>query len=413
MAFRRLERFWSCLETIPGLSLILEDWQSELGEDFFFATPFLQPTLAQARTYPCPRTTTHGCRRDIRERSSGNFVAFCSLPSKRCSTVSVEESQLVLHGLRTQVLCRRIASAFELEENVAPEALDDRTWSIGVCTDPSGDRWPVYLAVPQSTDELRRFVVELLATKPRPFLLMTPTQLYWDARTTDLLQKYGSCQLTLQEQLEVNQDSEFVANLDLRKLFTNPEDGPTIEKSDEYVFRRKAQYWEVIYDEKKAHMRDSKGMRCLSILLHNPGKTFNSLALNSATSRKPGSLQELVQDGLPRQERTGIEYLREQRKNLTFQIEEADRNNDFGAERLRSDLAEVTKELLSSVGPHGQPRLTHDVKKRAYDNVAKAMRAARESIASDIPAFEAHLKSALQTGVDWCYRQEAAVHWLD
>jgi hypothetical protein len=56
-----------------------------------------------------------------------------------------------------------------------------------------------------------------------------------------------------------------------------------------HIFRREGEYWTIVYAGVVCRLRDAKGLRCLAILLTNPGVRIAALALLVGTRLRAGT----------------------------------------------------------------------------------------------------------------------------
>jgi non-specific serine/threonine protein kinase len=92
-------------------------------------------------------------------------------------------------------------------------------------------------------------------------------------------------------------------------------------------------------------------------------------------------------------------------EEIREEIEEADVHGDIGrAERARSELEQLTRQLAEAVGIGGRERRAADAAERARLNVTRAIRAVVGRIGLVNPALARHLDSSVVTGRFCCYQ---------
>jgi hypothetical protein len=163
---------------------------------------------------------------------------------------------------------------------------------------------------------------------------------------------------------------------------------------------------------------DSKGLHCIARLLAEPDRELHVL--------------ELVQDGtaLPATPRTESEGLdgeesgslmlddqarrayRERIADLRAELEEAERFSDSGrAERARSELEMIERELARAVGLGGRARRQGDPVERARKTVYNRIRTALRRFVTEQPELGRHLARTIETGVYCVYRPDDPEEW--
>jgi hypothetical protein len=201
---------------------------------------------------------------------------------------------------------------------------------------------------------------------------------------------------------------------------------PTLRASEPNVFRREGEYWTIIYEGAALRLKDTKGLRYLSELVHNPGREFHAIELvstvhESARSADSGSFpgaEPLISADrgdagslLDRQARS--EY-RTRLDDLRQELEQADRFNDLKrASLIREEIEFITQELASAVGLGGRYRKAASPAERARVNATRTITDALKRISEHNPALGLHFGRTIKTGTFCFYAPDprAAVAW--
>lgn len=176
------------------------------------------------------------------------------------------------------------------------------------------------------------------------------------------------------------------------------------------VFRCEGAYWTVIFAERVARLRDSKGMHYLRQLLSNPGVEMHALELAGMLSGDSDSPPENFASqgdiGPPLDDVARSAY-RERLVELREEIEEAQRFNDVGRrDRAQQEIEALTQQLSTAFGLGGRARRTGAHAERARFAVTKRVRDAIKRIGEQHPLLAQHLSSSIKTGVFCVYQPD-------
>ena len=183
------------------------------------------------------------------------------------------------------------------------------------------------------------------------------------------------------------------------------------------TFRREGEYWTIAFHSDAFRLRDSKGLRHLSLLLAAPGREFHSLELvvtDGGHARPeghgPAELSFGTGDaGEILDERAKTEY-RHRLRDLESELAEAESWNDSErVARLREEIDFLARELGAAVGLGGRDRRAASNAERARVNVTRAIRAAMERIAEHSPTLGRHLSVTIRTGTFCAYQPDPRV----
>jgi DNA-binding PadR family transcriptional regulator len=183
------------------------------------------------------------------------------------------------------------------------------------------------------------------------------------------------------------------------------------------TFLREGEYWSIAFSGDAFRLRDSKGLRHLSVLLAAPGREFHSLELvvtaqgharpeghgPAEFSTGTGDAGEILD------ERAKTEY-RYRLRDLESELDEADNWNDSErAARLRGEIDFLARELGAAVGLGGRDRRAASAAERARVNVTRAIGAALERITEHSPTLGRHLRVTIRTGTFCAYQPDPRV----
>ena len=197
---RTLNRLWSTLETIPGLSGVLAEWRELLGDEFDLIEPLLKSTGRKSRGYPCPSPGGLGCPREVVEHRDGSIVAVCGDQEERnCNDVSLSLADILVHTLDRGKLAGWVAQALTIEARFDSVEGFAECWHVGDYAPFAGRRFSVYMLL--AFDDTRRAeaIQRLCQDSTSHFLLVVPTAKAVSAETVTLLEGHKGYLLRLDE----------------------------------------------------------------------------------------------------------------------------------------------------------------------------------------------------------------------
>jgi hypothetical protein len=231
---RTLTRLWPALEQLPGLAASLGTWREDLGDEVDAIADLLRPTDRRAVRFPCPSPGGDGCPRRVVEHGDGTAVAVCGDRPQRCEPIEVCRAELIVHALDTRRLCAAVAAVLRLEEGFQVVRVCWQTWRVGDYVPLSGERFPVYLSIPDSPDRVHAAAVRLTGIADRPFLMLVPARAQVDPATSELLTRTRSRLSALEDLIAIDADGRWVGQRSsaelLREFRTSVlgEEGPTV-----------------------------------------------------------------------------------------------------------------------------------------------------------------------------------------
>ena len=202
---------------------------------------------------------------------------------------------------------------------------------------------------------------------------------------------------------------------------------PAAPKSN--IFRLDGQIWTIEHDGQAVHLKDSKGLRYLAVLLAHPNREFHVVDLvrrvegtppaSSQPQARPDRevLAELNQsnwgfgdagDMIDDATRTSL------KQRLQDLLEEMDEKLELGdvdgADRLRIEQDEILSYLAASIGLDARSRKASSTVDRARINITKRINDARRIISAHHPALGQHLRS-VKTGTYCQYAPDSPTDW--
>ncbi|MFB9903925.1 ATP-binding protein [Allokutzneria oryzae] len=161
--------------------------------------------------------------------------------------------------------------------------------------------------------------------------------------------------------------------------------------------RREGDYWSLHRGPNVVRLKHTKGIRYLVELLSRPGAELHVLDLVGSES--------VAQQGLPVLDETAKAAYRERLADLRAQQEEAEGFNDPArADRVRSEIDALVRELTGAVGLGGRDRRTGSSAERARLNVTRSLRTVIARIAEGDAELGHHLDTTIRTGTYCEYR---------
>lgn len=188
-------------------------------------------------------------------------------------------------------------------------------------------------------------------------------------------------------------------------------------------FYKEGESWRVCYQGKKAILRDSKGVRCIFVLLQQPGNEFQVEQLEFEADSKEGYANRTISEedlGRLSPDTRELDHqidplarrqYGDRIKALKEESEEARRNND--TERARKadlEIEQIRTELNRAFEQSGRPRKsgkTEHARKRVSQAITYTLGKIRESH----PSLELHLRRSITTGVYCGYNPEPQQEW--
>ena len=200
---------------------------------------------------------------------------------------------------------------------------------------------------------------------------------------------------------------------------------PALSTREESLFLRQGDYWTIGYQKHVAFLKATRGLRDLALLLRHPGREFHVCELVGQVIGRPlvlgkgghatGALQSgFLSDAGPILDAQAKAEYKHRLDDLRGDLEEAERFNDPArAERARSEMDALARQLASAVGLGGRNRRLGSEAERARSAVTKRIKNSINRIGEAIPSLRRHLATRVKTGYFCSYNPlpERPVAW--
>jgi non-specific serine/threonine protein kinase len=174
------------------------------------------------------------------------------------------------------------------------------------------------------------------------------------------------------------------------------------------LFLHQNDYWIIRYYRRTALLKSTRGLHCLAVLLHDPGREFHVRDLLSRPMDSSTPTAAVVLHGRARREpHAGIPVLDGQAKadyqrrlnELRQELNEAERFKDPQRKaQAQNEVQAIADYLASAVGLGGKDRKTSSDAERARSAVTKCVKSAVQKIGDAIPSLGYHLAARIKTG---------------
>jgi hypothetical protein len=190
--------------------------------------------------------------------------------------------------------------------------------------------------------------------------------------------------------------------------------------------RREGDVWAFELGSQSVRLRDSKGMRCLAVLLANPGVEIHAVELSRETTdpegRESGARAAAARaelggagsdDAGPLLDAEAKAAYRRRLDELREEVEEAESFNDpERAARAREEMDFLVRELAGAVGLRGRDRKAASSAERARVSVTKAIRSTLRRVREHDANLGRELEATVKTGT-FCVYEPDPRHPLD
>jgi pimeloyl-ACP methyl ester carboxylesterase len=181
---------------------------------------------------------------------------------------------------------------------------------------------------------------------------------------------------------------------------------PGVAPDDGAAFLRRGDVWEIAYAGRTVHVKDSKGLRDLAVLLASPGEEVDAARLASGGEPDARSGADPVLD------RTALEDCRSRLAEIDRLVEEAEANHDAGrAGALGAERDAILQEVRAATGLGGRPRRLGDAAERARKAVSGRIHQAIAGLRAVHPELADHLARSVATGLRCGYAPRPPLTW--
>jgi hypothetical protein len=228
-------------------------------------------------------------------------------------------------------------------------------------------------------------------------------------RALELLEEAG----TIAEELDLEQTTALVGKQ--RQALGAPAETPVHAapaEADPADLRREGDVWVFHFDGRAVSVRDSKGLRCLAVLLANPGVEVHaaelarpdgsapSVTASTASAAEAGLATASGDNAGPVLDAQAKAAYRRRLEELREEIEEAESFNDpERASHAREEMDFLAGELAGAVGLGGRDRKAASSSERARVSVTKAIRGTIRRISKLDGDLGRELDTTIRTGI--------------
>jgi hypothetical protein len=192
---------WSGLDCLGAGPAIMMDWESAFGTALETLRPYLRQTGGRVESIACPAMSGCGCRHELSEKESGEFIAGCVCEHEYgCDRYLLEPADVLLHGLDVEAFGRAIARAMDLAEPLLAQTSVGGFHQVGVF---AAVAVPVYLCLLHSARMLNE-LTRLCSQREGPFLVLTPTGSSWSVPIESFARAQGGAHISLSSVLSVD-----------------------------------------------------------------------------------------------------------------------------------------------------------------------------------------------------------------
>ena len=207
-AMRPLTNRGQRLSSCRGSPRALGTWRDHAADDLDAIAGLLPPTDRRAVRFPCPSPGSDGCPAGSSSMPTARSSP-CAATAPRDATRSVCRAEVIVHALDPRRLCAAVAAALQLDDMFQVVDTCWQTWRVGDYVPLSGERFPVYLSIPDLPDWAHRVAVRLTGIADRPFLMLVPARAQVDPVTSELLSRTKSGILALENLVAVDDDGRW------------------------------------------------------------------------------------------------------------------------------------------------------------------------------------------------------------
>jgi hypothetical protein len=172
-------------------------------------------------------------------------------------------------------------------------------------------------------------------------------------------------------------------------------------------FTDEGEFWTIIWDRMTLRIKNSKGVRLLTVLIENPGRQFHVVDLERCERKdQPTESSSRLKhsDAGPLLDASAKKAYKSRLAVLDDQVQKAQRLDDIPREsKIREEMALIVSELARASGLYGRNRLAISDVERARVRVTLAVKDAIEKISQRNSSIGGHLAASVRTGVVCLY----------
>lgn len=207
---------------------------------------------------------------------------------------------------------------------------------------------------------------------------------------------------------------------------------PAEEPSEDFVFRKNGDFWNIVFDGKSILLKNSTGLHYIAYLLQKPGEDIRVSTLYSAARAthvdsaasiyESMSKEQLEQYGLSVSHGLGdagamldprsVSEYKEFHQNLVEELEKAKgRGDSEQVAFLKEQIGIISAQLKSARGLKGKVRKSKDEKEKARKAVANRIMESLKKIQQEHESLGLHLSNTIRTGTSCSYNPEKPIPW--
>jgi pimeloyl-ACP methyl ester carboxylesterase len=174
------------------------------------------------------------------------------------------------------------------------------------------------------------------------------------------------------------------------------------------AFLRQGDVWAITFEKRTVHLKHSKGLADLALLLSRPGSDLEAseLAQGNSPQRAHAAAGDPVLD------RRALASYRTRLRELEERLDDSESHDDAeGYRRLEAERQALVDELRRATGLGGRTRKLGDEAERARKAVSGRIRQSIAAIRAVYPALGEHLESSVETGTLCSYSPAGSVSW--
>ena len=193
----------------------------------------------------------------------------------------------------------------------------------------------------------------------------------------------------------------------VERVRKSPADCSIFPTYGDSFFLLQGEYWMIRYQGQTTILKATRGLHCLAVLLHDPGREFHVMDLLSRPMDASTPAVAVLDGGARREPHAGIPMLDAQAKaecenrlnELRQELNEAERFKDPQRKaKAQNEVQAIADYLASAVGLGGRDRKTSSDAERARSTVTKCVKNAVQKIGVAIPSLGYHLAARIKTG---------------
>jgi CBS domain-containing protein len=207
-----------------------------------------------------------------------------------------------------------------------------------------------------------------------------------------------------------------------------PEEAP----SQDFVFRKQEDFWNIVFEGKSILLRDTKGLNYISHLLHNPGERIHVFALQAAAEglqidpagkRYSKMTREQLEEydlsisyglgdaGITLDPQAISEY-KEHYQSLIEDLEEAKEFNDYAkAANIQDETDKIKEQLIAALGLGGKSRKSADTREKVRKAGTNNIKYSLKKIQKEHRSLGRHLDESIETGTFCSYSPKKPIPW--